>query len=155
LPKTKCFLCSQTEKEFKLNCLKPEWRFCQESSTSARIQARSGPGQLVEVGAKGIRGMCRWCSWISSQLQKRLWEQKVQSGPGEPPKEYLHEAVHLQKSLGKSLQKDHCRNPTTGFDLASLEKVATSEPSTEIAVRSESNEVQMCVLLYVETQRQV
>ena len=41
------------------------------------------------------------------------------------------------------------------FDLASLEKVATSEPSTEIAVRSESNEVQMGVLLYVETQRQV
>ena len=35
------------------------------------------------------------------------------------------------------------------------EKVATSEPSTEIAVRSESNEVQMGVLLYVETQRQV
>ena len=32
---------------------------------------------------------------------------------------------------------------------------ATSEPSTEIAVRSESNEVQMGVLLYVETQRQV
>ena len=71
---------------------------------------------------------------VDFQPVERLWEQKVQSGPGEPPKEYLHEAVHLQKSLGKSLQKDHCRNPTTGFDLASLEKVATSQQKLQSGV---------------------
>ena len=34
-----------------------------------------------------------------------------------------------------------------------LEKVATSKPSTESAVKSKSNEVQLCVQLYVATQR--
>ena len=139
----------------KLNCLKPEWRFCQEGSTSARIQARSDPGQLVEVGAKRIRGMCRWCSWISSQLQKRLWEQEFQNGPGEPPKECLHEAIHVQKSLGKSLQTNHCGNPANGFHLAPLEKMATPKPSTESAVKRKPNEVQMGVQLHVATQCQM